>query len=326
VLTGPAGDRSVVFRNPFRKLWIFNLRHGWGRPRLRRYWEARDLLTDAQWKAIDAPTLWTGADKLDYPYGDQKIDAELYHLECFAYESLFVGEFVVGRGDLDNKSPVDSGRPKPNEICLGFSRDGFNWHRPDHAPVFPYSPRKGDWNWGNVQPAGGGCLVVGDKLYFYITGRTGSEKIRDGGGSTGLAILRRDGFASMDAGAAGGPLTTRPVTFKGNRLFVNVAAPRGELRAEALDESGRVIAPFTTGACVPVSGDTTLAEIKWKGAADLSPLAGKSVRFRFHLRDGKLYSFWVSPETSGASHGYLAAGGPGYPDRWDTVGSAAGLR
>ena len=59
------------------------------------------------------------------------------------------------------------------------------------------------------------------------------------------------------------------------------------------------------------------------GADDLSALAGKPVRFRFHLRNGSLYSFWVSPETSGASHGYVAAGGPGFTGPADTVGQAA---
>jgi len=47
------------------------------------------------------------------------------------------------------------------------------------------------------------------------------------------------------------------------------------------------------------------------------------VRFRFHLRLGALYSFWVSPDASGASHGYVAAGGPGFTGPTDTVGTAA---
>jgi hypothetical protein len=37
----------------------------------------------------------------------------------------------------------------------------------------------------------------------------------------------------------------------------------------------------------------------------------KTVKFRFHLKRGSLYAFWVSPDKSGASHGYVAAGGPG---------------
>jgi len=61
--------------------------------------------------------------------------------------------------------------------------------------------------------------------------------------------------------------------------------------------------------------------VKWKGADNLSALAGKPVRFRFHLRNGALYAFWVSPDKSGASRGYVAAGGPGFTGPTDTVGS-----
>ena len=59
----------------------------------------------------------------------------------------------------------------------------------------------------------------------------------------------------------------------------------------------------------------------WKGADDLSALRGRAVHFRFVLRDASLYAFWVSPETSGASHGYVAAGGPGFTGPTDTVGA-----
>ncbi len=48
--TGLCGDRSTVFYNPFRKVWVYSLRHGWGVPRRRRYWEAKgDVVKDAQW-------------------------------------------------------------------------------------------------------------------------------------------------------------------------------------------------------------------------------------------------------------------------------------
>jgi len=47
------------------------------------------------------------------------------------------------------------------------------------------------------------------------------------------------------------------------------------------------------------------------------------VRLRFHLRSGRLYAFWVSPDASGASGGYVAAGGPGFTGPTDTVGVAA---
>src|SRR6266516_3320836 len=54
------------------------------------------------------------------------------------------------------------------------------------------------WN-NNVQSAGGGFLVVGDELYFYVSGRSGVPGSNKAGTlAAGLATLRRDGFASMD--------------------------------------------------------------------------------------------------------------------------------
>ena len=90
---------------------------------------------------------------------------------------------------------------------------------------------------------------------------------------------------------------------------------------EVLDEDGKALAPFTLDNCVTVTADKTSHRVEWKGGAELSSLAGEVVRFRFHLRLGELYSFWVSPDESGASHGYVGAGGPGYTSFVDTVGS-----
>ena len=246
---------------------------------------------------------------------DCRIAPELYNLDAAGYESLMLGLFTIWRG----QPPP---REKPNEVCLGFSRDGFHWTRPERRAFIPVSETPGAWNYTNVQSAAGGCLIVGDRLYFYVSAR-GKGRV------AGLATLRRDGFASMDAGgtdfksvlqATAGTLTTRVLTFQGKYLFVNLDAPHGQLRVEILDAVGRPIVPFTRDNCVPVHGDHTLARVRWQGATDLSALAGRPVRFRFHLTDGKLYAFWVSPDASGASHGYVAAGGPGFTSNQDTVG------
>jgi hypothetical protein len=136
-------------------------------------------------------------------------------------------------------------------------------------------------------------------------------------------MLRRDGFASMDASGKAGTLTTRPLTFEGKNLFINVDCPEGELKVEVLDENHNVIEPFTLDHCEPVSVDRTLVQVNWEESKDLAALAGKPVRFRFHLSNGSLYSFWVSPDDSGASHGYVGAGGPGFTGATDTVGKSA---
>src|SRR5262249_26257052 len=154
------------------------------------------------------------------------------------------GLFTIFRGERDT-------REKPNDICVGYSRDGFHWARPDREPFLPVSENVGASNWANVQSAGGCCLIRGDQLHFYVSRRQGVPGTNlPGVCSTGLATLRRDGFVSMDqldtgaaarrqTSAGAGTLTTRPLRFSGRHLFVNVDAAGGALRVEVLDREGR---------------------------------------------------------------------------------------
>ena len=314
------GDRTTVFYNPFRKVWVWSLRIGAGGVgRARAYREHADPVAGMTWDAKDAVP-WLCADKLD-PHHPKfpKVEPQLYNFDAVAYEGLMLGLFAIHQGPANSECSRLKIQ-KRNEVLVGFSRDGFHFHRPDRRPFLPVTETDGDWNWGNVQSAGGGCLIVGDKLYFYVSGRLRTEEFWDGRASTGLAVLRRDGFASMDAGEGPAALTTRPMRFSGGHLFVNVDAPGGELRAEVLGADGKPLPAFSRDTCVPVRADSTIQPVTWKGAADLSALAGKPVRFRFHLTAGRLYAFWVSPEPTGASHGYVAAGGPGFTGPTDTVG------
>ena len=312
---GPSGDRSTCFYNPFRDVWVFSLRaeHAAGLNRYRRYIESRDFAT-AQWRDGD-PVMWTGADRHDAARPDLHITPELYNLDAVAYESVLLGLFTMFRGERPE-------REKPNDVCLGFSRDGFHWDRTWREPFIAVSERQGDWNWGNVQSAGGCCLVVGDQLYFYVSGRAGVPGSGfPGTCSTGLATLRRDGFASVTdrwppgrarvASGAGATLTTRPVRFSGSHLFVN-ADVEGSLRIDVLDADGRTIAPFSADRITPVIGNSTRHRVAWRGQPSLDALRGQPVRFRFSLSRADLFAFWVSASENGQSGGYVAAGGPGF--------------
>jgi len=325
--SGPAGDRTTFFYNPFRKVWVFSIRDEVPNSvgRFRRYIEAADFERSAAWTK-DEPVAWVSADIDDPRRPEYNVPVELYNLDCVAYESLVLGLFTIFRGERTE-------REKPNDICVGFSRDGFHWDRPDRRPFLPVSEHVGDWNWANVQSAGGGCLVVGDRLFFYVSGRRGVPGSNAPGVcSTGLATMRRDGFASMghptspsgvqrlEPSPGPGVLITRPVTFSGRYLFVNVDASDGELRVEVLDRDGRTIPGFSGALSMPIRSDTTRARVSWNGARDIEALVGQPVRFRFQLTRGKLYAFWVSPSLDGASHGYVGAGGPGFVGLTDTVG------
>ena len=95
--------------------------------------------------------------------------------------------------------------------------------------------------------------------------------------STGLATLRRDGFASLRSESAPGTVTTRPIMFQGQQLFVNADVARGELLAEILDEDGAVIPPFSRDRCVPMQTSSTCQRIDWSGASSLASLRGRIV-------------------------------------------------
>jgi hypothetical protein len=327
--SGPAGDRTTFFYNPFRDVWVFSIRDDTpNAPRVRQYLESADFERGAGW-VKGQPVAWVASDLQDPRRPEYNVPAELYNLDCIAYESLMLGLFTIFRGERTD-------REKPNDVCVGFSRDGFHWDRPDRRAFLPVSEHVGDWNWANVQSAGGCCLVVGDRLYFYVSGRHGVPGSNDPGVcSTGLATLRRDGFASMEHPLSAsavqrlepslppGTLITRPVTFSGRHLFVNLDAPDGDLRVEVLDRDGRVVPAYGADRAIPVRGDTTRARVIWTGASDLAAVAGQPVRFRFTLTRGRLYAFWVSPTLDGASHGYVAAGGPGFTGLADTIGSRA---
>jgi hypothetical protein len=317
---GPAGDRSTCFFNPFRNRWCFSMRDN--DPllkRIRRYHESATFV-GTRWSQGE-PVPWVAADSLDAVREGGGVPAELYNLDAVAYESVLLGLFTIFRGE-------SSDREKPNDLCAGFSRDGFHWSRPSRAAFIGVSEKPGDWNWANVQSAGGVCLVVGDRLHFYVSGRAGVPGTSlPGRCSTGLATLRRDGFASVtDAWPSGmtrpitaypSALITRPVRFSGSHCFVN-ADVAGSLRVELLDREGKPIPGFTADRCEAVSGDQTKHAIRWSGAPALATLAGTPVRFKFVLDRARLFAFWVSPSSRGESRGYLGAGGPGYAGTIDS--------
>lgn len=326
---GTSGDRSTIFYNPFRRVWVFSIRAGlyrgpWdyktppyriiGRSRL--YWESKDFVAGSQWKserhihgdqwAPGQPQHWLACDALDDPpQGSAELPAELYNFDAAPYESL-----MLGLCSVLHSGPRAAGRPKINSVMLAFSRDGYHFDRPHREAVMSIADDPSAWNYGNVQSVAGGGLLVGDRLYMYASGRNAKED------ATGLYLWRRDGFASLDADDEGGTLTTRPLVFHGRHLLVNLAAAEGQMRVELLDLDGRVLATSK-----PLMGiDETLARVEWVRASDLSEWSGQRLRFRFSLRNGALYAFWVTPDESGASHGYVAAGGPGLTGPTDTEG------
>jgi len=103
--------------------------------------------------------------------------------------------------------------------------------------------------------------------------------------------VRRHGFASVHAGAAGGDFTTRLLTFTGKSLILNYAtSAAGALQVEVQDEQGKPIEGRTLADMPALFGDELDAVVTWKSGGDLSDLVGKPVRFRFVLKDADLFA------------------------------------
>lgn len=320
--SGDVGDRTTAFYNPFTNKWAISIRASTPvSSRSRFYIENEDPETlvslthrtrpDANDKNI---VFWFTPDDKElrhekYP----EVEPGIYNFDAIAYESIILGQYSAWCGPENRVCEAD-GIQKRNVVSLGYSRDGFHFYRRTHEPFMNVNETEGAWNWGNMQSVNGTPLIVGDSLYFYCSGRRLNQIMWDSYTSTGLAKLRRDGFVSMKSGKEGGYLVTEPVTFEGKYFFVNadVRGKKSSLYVEVLDESGNPIEGFTKDDFVVMKKDnSTKRMLVWKNNKTLESLVGKTVRFKFYLTDGDLYSFWVSKWDTGESNGYTAGGGPG---------------
>ncbi len=115
------------------------------------------------------------------------------------------------------------------------------------------------------------------------------------GNSTGLRrhTLRIDGFVSIQAPLSGGEFVTRPIVFEGSELAINLStSAAGSVRVEIQDGNGDPIAGFALSDCTEIFGDTLDQKVSWQKTSGVADLSGRSVRFRFVLRDADLYSFF----------------------------------
>lgn len=136
--------------------------------------------------------------------------------------------------------------------------------------------------------------------------------------TTSLAALRRDGFASMDSGEARGTLTTRPVRFSGKHLFVNVADPKGELRVEVSEPGRPGIIALQCRELYSCNNRQNPATCSLERCGRFV-VAHESARpLSLSFEEWPTVRVLVSPEKTGASQGYVAAGGPGLSSNRDT--------
>jgi hypothetical protein len=177
-------------------------------------------------------------------------------------------------------------QPKTQQVEPVFmtSRNGTLFRRWSEELVPITAPQDRDGNRSNYMTWGLLQLPGNDReLCLYAT----EAYYRGPGSRVRRFTMRTDGFVSVHADRES-TLITKPLTFDGTKLTLNVAA-RGRTRAELQDANGRPFPGFTLDDCTPLTGDHIEQATAWKGG-NLSALAGKPVRLRFELNDADLFA------------------------------------
>lgn len=295
ILVEGAGDRTALWHDTLRRKYVLFTRYSPVYPG--RYIFQSESDDFEHWTAPRMVLHWSG---IDTPQGIQH-----YGATGFVYGDGYVGFleiFHVPYRRLDTQ--------------LIASRDGQAWARVCDGEVFLPNGPEGAFDHFWAFPAATPPIAVGDELWFYYAGRghphagpapavwPGGE---EGGparnsywAATGLAKLRLDGFAALDASGETATLITRPLRFEqGARLLINADAdnyPPGSswLRVGVLDRNLLPIEGFAADDFDLMTTDETRHVATWGGRGDISPLAGREIRLQFHLQTTRLYAFVIA--------------------------------
>jgi hypothetical protein len=172
------------------------------------------------------------------------------------------------------------------------SRDGRLFRRWGEAIIRPGVERQHNWVYGDGYQSYG--LVVTQaadpsgppELSAYAPENYWKESM-----CLRRYTFRMDGFVSLNAPLRGGEAVTKPLTFAGKELLLNVAtSAAGSVRIELEDEAGQPLPGHSLADCDDVFGDAIERPVTWKHSTDISDLAGRAIRVRFVLRDADVWA------------------------------------
>ena len=302
------GDTSSWRWDPILKKYFCNAKFVFpGKYRAFGISESDDLI---HWSR---PRVQFYRDELD-PEGMQ-----FYAHHTFHYESMWFGlikTMEIFGGELTRTGEAQW---KHCELQLSLSRDGRNFTRSRDRTAFlpvPEDVNAMDMDYPAV--ATGSPIRMGNELWFYYSDRRHWQRKGSAPDPDDVdmrlfvATLRLDGFASLNAGAKPGRVTTRPLTFrKGGSLFINAEIGEdGYVTAEVRkafpantkrvyipqnqrEAVGSVVGHYALENCSPVTGNVFDAKITWGDKDTLECPDKSSLRLVFELKNARLYSFWV---------------------------------
>lgn len=223
------------------------------------------------------------------------LDDSLYNMVHYKVGEVYVGLLNVLH-EVSNTM----------DVHLMYSRDGWAWQAA--SPGMPWlttTPEAWDRYMVNASSP---PVPVGDELFvfhggaschhdWWIMGLKEGLSVPEAAGvdaaqyGLGVARMRRDGYVSIDAGAAReGVMVTRALRTESRCLTLNAACRNGGgIEVEVTDADDQVLEGFARADCERFTGDSTDATMAWKGGRDI-PHDG-CLRLRFFMRDASLYAF-----------------------------------
>ncbi|MDP6107027.1 MAG: hypothetical protein QGI33_01140 [Candidatus Brocadiia bacterium] len=191
------------------------------------------------------------------------------------------------------------------QVCV--SRDNRTWQRPTRGTFIPLGER-GEFDSFIVSVAPGIVPISYDEwaLYYrsgdgphgpnqHIMAKMTEEEKANMASRVSRAVFKRDRVVGIEAGDEPGRFSTRPLSFEGDRLLVNVepTGPHPELRVQLLDPTdGSPIDGYTFEKCHPITGDELDGAITWEGRDCIGPeVSREAACLHFTLRDVRIYAF-----------------------------------
>lgn len=270
ITNGAFDSQNLAFWDPLRECYVDFHRRGRN--------GVRDIMTCT---SRDFRT-WTEPVFLEYA---DKRREHLYTNGILRYSRaphLYLGfpaRFVPNRTKVEGRE-----FPGISDAILMSSRDGLNFQRWSNAFIRP-STEPEVWTDRNNYPAWGLVETGPEELSIYWT-----EHYRHPGMRLRRGVIRKDGFASLQATGQVGEILTRPLRIRGDSLEVNYATDAtGWIRFELCGLDGTGIDGFTLYDSEDLFGNELQHTVKWRGGS-LTELNEEPVRLRIRMQNADLYS------------------------------------
>lgn len=308
----PTGDEANLSIDDEAGIYIATLKEGEMGP----YGRSISLATSKDFEHWSDPGLVFHADEKDQELNREVIAArydnpslthpkynvpdeyfvDVYNMGVFRYEGLYIGlpAFFHHTGDRNENSDGF------HRVQLTCSRDLRAWTRLGGREPFigPSTIESGAFDLNGIMPPSN-AIFRGDELWFYYNGsryRTTPADPDPRHSAACLAVLRRDGFISLDGGAGGGSALTKSFLLPTPWLFINVDATGGSVEVAILDELGSVVAESEA-----VRGDHPRYPVQWN-RGDPAASVNRPVQLRFNASGSSIYSYWFDEVPAPAPH------------------------